>query len=296
MADVDYPNETMRLLHERASVRQFAETPIEPDVLRQVLEAGIHAPTGAMQPYSIIKVEDRETKQKLFDLDGCGQKQILTAPVDLLFCVDMHRNERWANLRIAPFTATGSFEEWWVSFQDTIICAQSICTAADAMGLGSVYIGTVYWYFRELRELFAMPAGVFPVVVVCMGYPREGRPKRRKKLGIDVVVHEGAYRDVSDERLLAAMDEKHGGRVETTDKRLDTIGQVCRRVGGVDMEKACLDDIARRGYINAVQCIYGLAYRADKGVERNLQYLELLEEAGFKWHREFELRNRDGDG
>ena len=112
--------------------------------VRAVLEAGVHAPTGGMQPYSIISVSDAETKQALYDMDGCGQKQILNAPVDLLFCLDMHRNARWAELRDAPFTATASFEEWWISFQDVVICAQSMVTAADAMGLGSVYVGTVY--------------------------------------------------------------------------------------------------------------------------------------------------------
>ena len=135
-AGVEYPNETMRLLHERASVRQFDDRPIEPEVLGAVLEAGVHAPTGAMQPYSIIKIQRADAKQRIFELDGCAQKQIVDAPVDLLFCLDMRRNERWANLRAAPFTARSSFEEWWVSFQDTLICAQSICTAADAMGLG----------------------------------------------------------------------------------------------------------------------------------------------------------------
>lgn len=289
LTETVYPNETVRLLHERASVRQFADRRIEPEVLQAVLEAGIHAPTGAMQPYSIIKIDSDETKRRIFELDGCGQKQIINAPVDLLFCIDMHRNERWATLRVAPFTATSSFEEWWVSFQDTIICAQSICTAADAMGLGSVYIGTVYWYFRELRELFELPRGVFPVVLLCLGYPREGRPKPRAKLGTDVVVHDGVYRELSDDELLSAIDRKHGGRTDPTEKRTEAIRRVCRRVGGTELEQKCLDEISRTGYINAVQCIYGLAYCADKGVENNRGYLELLEEAGFGWHKDYEL-------
>lgn len=284
-------NGTIRLLHERASVRQFADRPIEPEVMDAVLDAGVHAATGAMQPYSVIVVDDPAMKQTLYDLDGCGQKQILSAPIDLLFCLDMHRCARWAELRNAPFTATSSFEEWWVSFQDVVIFAQSICTAAEALGLGSVYIGTVYWHFRELRELFRMPQNVFPVVMVCMGYPREERPKPRPKLGRDIVVHRGAYREPTDEELLAAIDAKHGGRVEPTEKRLETIAEVCRSVGGATLERRVLADIEARGYINTAQVIYGLAYRADKGVENNLDYLEILSEAGFGWHREFPLQS-----
>lgn len=286
-----HENETIRLLHERASVRQFTDRPVEPDVLRTVLEAGVHAPTGGMQPYSIIVVEDAETRQKLYDMDGCDQKQIMNAPVDLVFCLDMHRNARWAELRDAPFTAPASFEEWWVSFQDVVICAQSIVTAADAVGLGSVYIGTVYWYFDKLRELFRMPEGVFPVVLLCMGYPRDERPKPRKKLGVDVVVHHGAYRELPDEELLAAVDEKHGGRIEPTEKRIEAVTRVARRVRGPEFEDRVRASIERQGYINTAQMLYGLAYCADKGVENNPRYLETLEEAGFAWHKPFRMRD-----
>lgn len=285
MADTAFPNEMIRLLHERASVRQFDDRRIEPEVLRTVLEAGTHAPTGGLQPYSIIVIEDDEAKRKVFELDGGVQKQIVEAPVDLLFCLDMHRNQRWADLEAAPFTASSSFEEWWISFQDTIICAQSIVTAADAVGLGSVYIGTVYWYFQELREMFAMPAGVFPVVLLCVGHPKGERPTPRKKLGVDTVVHEGSYREGPDAELVEAFRAKHGGKIEATDERVHAIAEVCRRVGGAALERKCLDKIHENGYISPVQYIYGLIYCADKGVEGNLRYLELLERAGFDWFK-----------
>ena len=138
-----YPNETMRLLLERGSCRYFENRKIPPDVLDLILKAGVHAPTGGnLQPYSIIKIEDEQTKRKLTEL--CGNQQFIAhAPVNLMFCIDWYRLRRWAELEIAPFTATSSFRHFWISFQDTMIAAQNICTAADAMGLGSVYVGTV---------------------------------------------------------------------------------------------------------------------------------------------------------
>ena len=61
-----YPNETMRLLLERGSCRYFENRKIPPDVLDLILKAGVHAPTGGnLQPYSIIKIEDEQTKRKL---------------------------------------------------------------------------------------------------------------------------------------------------------------------------------------------------------------------------------------
>ena len=117
----EYPNETLKLLLERASCRSFNDKEIEPEVLEMVLEAGIHAPTGGnLQPYSIIKIEDKEKKLKL--AEWFGQKFIGTAPLDLMFCIDLHRLQRWAELEVAPFSATSSMPHFWISFQDTIIC------------------------------------------------------------------------------------------------------------------------------------------------------------------------------
>jgi len=63
--DDEYSNQTMKLLIERASCRSFSDKKIAPDVLQLILEAGIHAPTGGnLQPYSIIKIEAEEPKQR----------------------------------------------------------------------------------------------------------------------------------------------------------------------------------------------------------------------------------------
>ena len=39
-------NEVLRQLHERKSVRVYAERPVEPEVKRAILEAAIQAPTA----------------------------------------------------------------------------------------------------------------------------------------------------------------------------------------------------------------------------------------------------------
>ena len=103
-----YPNQTLKLLIQRASCRSFSNKKIPKNILQYILEAGIHSPSGGnLQPYSIIKVEKEKTKQKLAEL--CGRQEFIAkAPTNLLFCIDFHRLERWAKLKIAPFTATSS--------------------------------------------------------------------------------------------------------------------------------------------------------------------------------------------
>lgn len=282
-----YPNETLKLLIKRASCRNFSDKKIPLDVLQLVLAAGTHAPTGGnLQPYSIIKIENDETKQKL--AERCGQAFIGKAPTLLLFCIDLHRLERWASLEVAPFTATSSFRHFWISFQDTIICAQNICTAADSLGLGSVYIGTVMEFLVDIREMFQLPKGVFPVVLLCIGYPKT-KPQPRKKLGADVTVHSERYCEMGDQELVDAFDEKHPGqRVEITEERLETISEVCRQVHGAEFARRCVDRIRENGYIRPVQRYYGLHYRANVMPQGNNTFLKLMEEFGFDWFKKYQ--------
>jgi nitroreductase len=285
-------NETMRLLFERSSCRSFVDKKIPEDVLNLVLEAGVHAPTaGNLQPYSIIRIEDPKAKQKLAAM--CEQSFIGKTPVLLLFCLDLHRNQRWATLEVAPYTATSSFRHFWVSFQDTLICAQNICTAADSMGLGSVYIGAVIDFPAGIQKMLQLPEAVFPVVLLCMGYPTK-RPKPRNKLGVKTVVHPERYHELEDQELLDAFNEKyrtenaHSQKLPTSPERMETIMNVCRRTHGEEFAKKCAQRIQNKGYINMAQYYFGLHYKADVMPEGNDNYLKLMEKSGLKWFKKYE--------
>ncbi len=281
-----YPNETMRLLIERASCRNFMDKSIPQDVLDLILDAGVHAATGGnLQPYSIVKIESQETSSKLAEM--CGQDFIARAPVNLIFCIDWHRLERWARSEIAPFTATSSFRHFWISFQDTVICAQNICTAADAMGLGSVYIGTIMDLMPEIVDICGLPQGVLPVVLLCLGYPKSEAMVRRK-LGREVIVHNERYHEIDDQRLADAFNEKyHHAKIEMNDERLQRIRETCEKVHGAAFAEKCINDIKNKGYISVAQRYFGLHYAADIMPDNNEGFLLWMKEFGFDWFEKF---------
>ena len=285
----EYPNQTIELLLERTSCRSFTDQKIPDDVLDYILRAGAHAPTGGnLQPYSIIKIEKPETKETL--AEWCGQKFIGSAPVDLIFCIDWHRTQRWAELEVAPYSAPDSLAHFWISFQDTMAAAQNICTAADAFGLGSVYIGTIMQFFQEIHDLLELPKGVMPVVLLCLGYPKT-KAAPRKKLGTEIIVHSEKYREPSDEEILAAFNEKYSNRkIEITDDRLQTLEKVAREVHGEEFAKKCIAKVMENGYINNVQRYFGLHYMANELPSYNLEFQEIMEKFGFNWFKEFKLK------
>ena len=283
-----HPNETIRLLLERSSCRSFYPEKIPDDVLQLVFEAGTHAPTGGnLQPFSIIRIDDAATKSTLSHLCG-DQSFIASAPTDLLFCIDWYRLRRWAEIEKAPFAATSSFRHFWISFQDTVIAAQNMCTAADALGLGSVYVGTVTECFAELRDMLKLPDGVFPVVLLCLGYPKE-RPRPKRKLAASIIVHNEKYRRYTDEELLSAYSDKYQyPGVGITDERLVEMERVCRRVHGPDFAGECLARIRGRGVINVAQRYFGLHYTADVMAEGNDEFIRIMQDFGFSWLRKYE--------
>lgn len=284
-----YPNDTLKLLIERGSCRNFTAKKIPPKVMDLILRAGVHAATGGnLQPYSVIKIEDAGTNKKLAEM--CHQPFIGQAPANLLFCLDWRRLERWARLEGAPFTANNSFRHFWISFQDAIICAQNICTAADSLGLGSVYIGTVMEFFPRLKKMFKLPKGVFPIVLLTLGYPKS-KPTSRKKLPPSVAVHNERYSDLTDAALLKAFDDKYPDvRIELTPDRLKRFQNVCLKVGGKRFADNCVAKAKEQGYINPVQRYFGLHYVADLMVQGNGRFLKQFEAFGFGWFRDFKLK------
>jgi nitroreductase len=280
---------TIAVLLNRASCRNFSAKKIPARILDLILEAGCRAPTGGnLQPYSIIKIENRRTARRLAGL--CGQDFIGQAQVNLLFCIDWHRLLRWADLEQAPFTATRSFRHFWISIQDTIICSQNISTAADALGLGSVYIGTVLEMFPLLKRMFRLPRGVFPVVLLCLGYPK-GKLVPRRKLGPDIIVHPERYRSIGSERLRKAYAKKYAGaRFELTADRLREFYGSAKKAHGMAFAEKALARIKKQGFINRAQYYFGLHYRADEMPEGNEKYMKMFKDFGFGWFEKYKPR------
>lgn len=192
-------NDTIDLLMRHRSVRQFTPETVEPDMLREIIDCGLRASnTGNMQLYSIIVTQQEPLRSELCKLHF---GQCATAPLWLTVCVDVHRYHRYcrANQCDEPY---GNLL-WFVSaLVDASLCAQNICVAAEARGLGFCYLGTVNYNTRAIAEQLQCPMGVVPVVALAMGHPAE-MPRFSERLGQDAIVHNEVYHDPTDEELVA---------------------------------------------------------------------------------------------
>ena len=187
---------------------------------------------------------------------------------------------------VHPFTAAKSFRHFWVAFIDVSICAQTICTAAESFGLGSVYIGTIIESAERVRDVLKLPEKVFPIILVCLGYPSV-RPKPQKKLGYNIIVSNEEYREPSDEELLKAFNEKYDRiKVKVNEERLKLAEEVYRNLLGEEPAKIFCEKIRASGYFNPAQYYFLLHYRADLMCRDNELFVKMLENAGLKFFKE----------
>jgi len=283
-----YPNETLRLLNERASLRNFSDREIEPELIELLMQTACNAPSGGNnQPLSIIRIQDQAVREKLGEM--CWQPFIGKAKLNLLFCMDLHRNEVLADFGEAPYTAGHAFRHFWISFQDTLIAAQNVCTAADALGLGSCYIGTIMEYFDKCVEMFDLPKLVMPVVLVVVGYPAS-QPAIRKKFSPRVIVHDEKYHEYDPSWLYDQYTERENNRqIGLNENNIRIFHDICQAVKGKDWADQVIEHAKNRGWISPIQGLYGLHYKAAFMPLNNLDFISSLRKQGIDCFEEWKM-------
>lgn len=203
-------------LYDRRSVFRFTDQDVPRDELDAVLRAALRAPAPGgnlsggyrgSHPFSIIVVRHRARRVRLNQMLCEGRKKsIEKAPVSLVFCVDTHRMNRWAELQggVPHFRGIGVL---WIALKATYTAAQNAVIAAESLGLGTQYVQEIAWQPYETFQFFELPTGVLPVAMVLVGYPAE-RPPLAPSLPLEAVVHEETYRDPDDAELLRHFEEK----------------------------------------------------------------------------------------
>jgi nitroreductase len=187
------------------SIRKFKPDPIEPEKLDLILRSAVRAATaGNLQPYALVVVDDRQKLEEMH-LDS--------APVALFALVDQYRLKRWFELSHTPFYNDQAVN-FLISFWDATIALQNAVVAAESLGLGTLYLGTVL--SQNVQEALGAPEYVFPAGLALLGYPDEA-PSLRPRLPLEAVVHWNGYRVPSDDEVRAFYREE--------DARFDALGE-----------------------------------------------------------------------
>ena len=153
----------MNEIFHRVSIRKYEDRLVEKEKIRQILRAGMQAPSaGNQQPWMFYVVTNREKIQALsksHQYAGCAAG----APV---LIVPVYRTEGLWVPEYAQIDMSIAQENMWLE--------------TDSIGLGGVWIGIAPQRDRmdRVSEILGLPDNVKPFSIFAFGYPDETREQK----------------------------------------------------------------------------------------------------------------------
>lgn len=187
-------NEVLKSIYSRRTVRSYTEEPVAEDVLKEIINAGVHAPNGMnVQPLRFVVVTDRKALDRYNVVAKTRYSANLKASIDanpkaaeqiaLLKKMDDPAFNMFyeAPSLVLVFAAPGAL----TPAEDGTLCAENMILAAHSMGIGSCWVGFASPLGEDpqvLKEL-EVPAGHKLIAQLIFGHPKErdGRPTPRKE-------------------------------------------------------------------------------------------------------------------
>ena len=187
----DVPTELAPFLAHR-SVRRYTEEQISNEVLSGLIAAAQGAATSSnLQSWSVISIDDPAKRQAISG--ACDhQKQVLTAPVFLVFLADLHRMQVYATKAGIDPDGLDTAEMLTVAIIDAALASERLVCAAESLGYGICYIGALRNEPQVVTDLLGLPPLTFGVFGLCIGRPA-ANPKIKPKLSQDQVWFKNEY-------------------------------------------------------------------------------------------------------
>lgn len=251
---------TLETLLNHRSIRKYTGEPISDEMLTAVLEAGRAVSTSSfLQACSIIRVVDKQKRTALRQVScdlsqeayeealaqgkRLGHAYVEEAAEYLVFCMDSKRHHQLAQVQ------TDWTEVAIIGAIDAALMAQNVLAAAESLGLGGVYIGSLRNDIRRAGEILGLPKHVVPLFGLCLGHPdmsSKVNQSQRPRLPLQVLVSTDTYQVASDEDLNAyneVVKEYYQGR----GLDLDWKAQIAATFGG-EVRPFVLDYLKDQGF------------------------------------------------
>jgi len=151
----------------RRSVRHYQKKQIPPQMITDILEAAMAAPSAvARDPWHFIIVRDKDILESIADGLPNG-KMLIDAAAAIVVCGDIEK-------------AHDKQESYLL--QDCSAAIENIVLAATALGIGTCWLGIHPRPDRisHIRKALGIPAGIIPVAAVSMGWPTKMPPPRTR--------------------------------------------------------------------------------------------------------------------
>lgn len=159
-------NSKLMHLFGRRSIRRYTGEAIPREMLEQLLQAGMAAPSASNhRPWHITVITDRQLLNQLADANPYG-KMLPNAAAAFLVSGDSRR------------MYVGEGRDFWV--EDCAAMTENILLAAHALGYGAVWIGQHPLAERKQSDklILNLPDYLEPMSLIAIGIPAESKEAR----------------------------------------------------------------------------------------------------------------------
>lgn len=182
------------IMHRR-SIRRFEPKQIEETALQQILQAGLYAPcAGGRQGVIFAVCQDKEVNERLGKIKRANSNPRMATATSFVSREQpsIADDPKLTNAFYDAPTVITLFapKNFLFSVDDCAVAAEKMMLAADALGIGSCYIGQGWPAFaapygQEILRQWNIPADHYAVMQLLLGYAKEGdkrsTPKPRKE-------------------------------------------------------------------------------------------------------------------
>ena len=194
-------------LKQRRSIRRYSEREVSLDVIRGLLDIGMHAPSAHnSQPWRYVIIPKGDAREELIKVMSDAFRKDLSRNGKTLSEIDDHVNLSEERLRSASkiLLVCLSMEDMWeygdsrdeaeftMAVQSVAASIQNILIAAHIQGLGCCWMCAPLFVKDEVSKTLSLPKDYNPQAFVLIGYPDESpeMPKRKSVEDVTRIVEE----------------------------------------------------------------------------------------------------------
>jgi len=158
-------------IEQRRSIREFTDQTVGIALLHEIIQAGVWAPSGLNnQPWRFVIVTDATIRARLAEQTHYGHI-VLGAPA--LIGVYLEKEAMYDALKDA---------------QSAGACIQNMLLAAEALGLGAVWLGQILKNKETVGRILELSENLDLMAVIALGHPsRRDQQSHRKPLAEFIV-------------------------------------------------------------------------------------------------------------
>ena len=219
-------NETIASQLAHRTIRAYKDQPLTEAEVTTLMDVARHTATSSfLQSCTILHITDPKVRETIGA--ASGQPYVGGTKGDLfIFVADLYRNSRIRAEQGISSEALGSINLFLTAVEDALLAAQNVVVAAESMGLGTVYLGSILADPRIVVKVLELPELTFPIVGLLVGHPDQepSQKPRMPRMPRSIMSAENTYPRVEsysetladyDREVTEYYDLRSGSRLES---------------------------------------------------------------------------------